>query len=140
LPCDLRQQNGNWDLIHPNFGIQAAGGLLGQVLSQKAGQTGKVLVGIRPEDVKVFAEKPSGEAIPAKVSVVEPLGAETIVDIKLGTVICKATVPPTQKLAEQQAVWISFDPAKLHVLDIVTEMRLYSSSQTDLLPVRSNQP
>jgi ABC-type sugar transport system ATPase subunit len=69
---------------------------------------------------------------------VEPLGSETIVDLALGPDTLKARVPPTEHFDEQQNVWLTFDLTKLHILDIVTEMRLYSTNSTQLQIISPN--
>ena len=46
---------------------------------------------------------------------IEPLGGETIVDLLVGPDIIKAIVPPAQQLSEGQAVWIKFDPDRIHL-------------------------
>ena len=75
------------------------------------------MVGVRPEDIQVFAARPGSDALPAQVSVIEPLGGETIVDLLVGPDIIKAIVPPAQQLSEGQAVWIKFDPDQIHLFD-----------------------
>lgn len=60
--------------------------------------------------------------------------------IRLGRDLVKATVAPTQKLTEQQPVWINFDPAKLHLFDAVREDRLYSSSVNTPLAITTYEP
>jgi multiple sugar transport system ATP-binding protein len=130
LPCQLQEQNGYLDLSHPSFRFRAEGEThpLRSTLTGYRSQSGKVLLGVRPEEIRVFEIKPSGEAFPAKVQVVEPLGSETIVDLQLGTHLIKATEPPTRRLKEGQPVWVTFDTTKLHLFDAISEGRLYSSS------------
>jgi len=64
-------------------------------MEQAGKSSDDVLVGVRPEDARVFATSPGPEAIPAQVSVIEPLGAETILDLRLGPDLNKAVMPPT---------------------------------------------
>jgi len=69
----------------------------------------------------------------ARVSVVEPLGSETIVDVELGRDIIKAIVPPTQHLNERQDIWVAFDMAKIHVMDAQSGARVYTSGPAGAL-------
>ncbi|MBI1881333.1 MAG: ABC transporter ATP-binding protein [Chloroflexi bacterium] len=128
--CELRRAGEQPDLVHPAFRIEAT------AARQVVAQRDRVWLGMRPEDIRVFAEPPAEAAIPARVSVVEPLGSETIVDLALGSELIKVTVSPTQTLAEGQPVWVTFDPAKLHLFDPATDQRLYSSSRAEPLSTR----
>ncbi len=123
------------DTVHPQFTLRADGAQhpLWQKLEHLGTEECDVLVGVRPEDIRVFEQPPSEEAIPARVSVVEPLGSETIVDIELGPSIIKAIVPPTQYLNEKQDVWLEFDMNKVHIMDVNTGQRLYTSGQEGTL-------
>jgi multiple sugar transport system ATP-binding protein len=133
VPAELRRVGDSLSLTHPTFHLEVS------AAQSALAQRDRVWLGVRPEDIHVFDQPPAETAIPARVSVVEPLGSETIVDLMLGQDLIKATIPPTQTVAEGQPVWLTFDPAKLHLFDLTTEVRLYSSSQTDLLQARSNQ-
>lgn len=132
-PAELHRVGDSLRLTHPAFHLEV------NAAQSALAQRDRVWLGVRPEDIHVFDQPPIETAIPARVSVVEPLGSETIVDLMLGQDLIKATIPPTQTVAEGQPVWLTFDPAKLHLFDQTTETRLYSSSQTELLQVQSNQ-
>ncbi|MCG3210939.1 MAG: Trehalose import ATP-binding protein SugC [Anaerolineae bacterium] len=136
LPCRVSQQNGYLNLSHQKFGFRAAGEQhpLRHNLSRHGLLPETVLLGIRPEDIAIFDQKPSDSAVAGQVLVVEPLGSETILDIELGSDLVKAVIPPTQKISEEQVVWFEFNPAKLHVLDNKSGTRLYSSSKEQPLP------
>jgi multiple sugar transport system ATP-binding protein len=139
LACDVSQQDDLLTLHHPNFILSHRGSdrSLYRALESNNSRSEKILLGIRPEDIKILEARPDAGALQAKVVVVEPLGAETIVDLKLGSDLIKATVPPTQKVGERQDLYIAFDLTKLHVLDLATGVRLYSSGQADEFQVTS---
>ena len=99
----------------------------------QAGRVRQVLVGVRPEDVQVFTTAPGPEAMPAQVSVIEPLGAETIVDLRLGSDLLKAVVPPMRRLEERRDVWLKFEAPRLHIFDATTDARLYTTGQAENL-------
>ena len=98
-------------------GPPAQGHPLAAALAEQGALPEKTVVGVRPEDIQVFAARPGSDALPAEVSVIEPLGGETIVDLLVGPDIIKAIVPPAQQLSEGQAVWIKFDPDQIHLFD-----------------------
>ncbi len=136
LNCAIGARNGGVEVRHASFSFAAgADHPLATSLASLPALPERALLGVRPEDIRVYDAAPAGHAMPAEVSVLEPLGQETIVDLKLGSEIVKASVPPTQVLRERQSVWMAFDAGKLHLFDAATESRLYSSNrQQPLLP------
>lgn len=135
IACRVEKSEGALQLTHPRFTLRARGENhpLWAALGARAAEGAEVIVGVRPEDAHVSDSRPSENAIPAQVSVVEPLGAETIVDLKLDPHMLKAIVPPTQRLNERQDVWLTFDLAKIHVIDKTTGVRLYTTERPDAL-------
>ncbi len=75
-----------------------------------------VLVGIRPENLKTTQE-PVDSGIKAKVEVVEYLGEERILTLSLNGTTLKAIVPIDFLVQEFQDVWLTADPAGIHVFD-----------------------
>jgi multiple sugar transport system ATP-binding protein len=85
---------------------------------------GAAWLGVRPEDLSV-ADKFAGVAsVPAAIYEVEPLGAITIVDVKVGEQILKAQLPGQPKFTEGEPVHLCFDLAKCHLFDGGSERRL----------------
>jgi multiple sugar transport system ATP-binding protein len=142
IPAEVRQHNGDLRLVHQAFTLRAAGNShpLRAALAGRSNSLEPVLVGVRPEDVQVFRTAPGPEAIPAQVSVIEPLGAETIVDLRLGPDLIKAVVPPTQRLEERRHVWLTLDPARLHIFDAASGGRLYTTGQAESLECLEQAP
>jgi len=139
---EVTRQNGSLVISHPAFVLRAAGEShpLWEALERAGRSSGGVLVGVRPEDVRVFAAPPGPEAIPAQVSVIEPLGAETILDLRLGPDLIKAVMPPTQRLEERRFVWLTFEAPRVHIFDSVSGVRLYSTSQAEDLECLGQVP
>lgn len=142
IPIEVRQHNGDLALVHPAFTLRAAGAShpLRAALARLGNGLDPLLVGVRPEDVQVFRASPGPGAIPAQVSVIEPLGAETIVDLQLGPDLIKAVVPPTQRLEERRHVWLTLEATRLHIFDAATGARLYTTGQAENLEVVEQAP
>ncbi len=88
----------------------------------KARSTSSELVlGIKPEDITVYKNRISSECIEAIVYVVEPLGSETIADLRIGEDLIKAKILPDLKLHMGEKVWIKFNEKKMHIFDGKTE-------------------
>jgi multiple sugar transport system ATP-binding protein len=129
-------------VAHAAFVVRAPGGEhpLAGALSEQGTLPTRSMVGVRPEDIQVFAE-PSGPGdIPAKVSVIEPLGGETVVDLLLGTDIIKAVVPAAQQFNEGQAVWLRFDPERIHFFGATSGTRRFTTGQTARLECAGRVP
>ena len=87
---------------------------------------GAAWLGVRPEDLSI-AHKPVGAvSVPAAIYEVEPLGAVTIVDVKVGEQILKAQLHGQPKFSYGESVHLCFDLAKCHLFDSDSERRLAS--------------
>ena len=106
LPAQATVSNGTLHVVHDAFEVTAPAS------GAAKDAAGACWVGIRPEDVHV---EPGGAGIVASVYVTEPLGGETVVDLRIGGRVVKALVPPTLKLEQDQKVAVTLDPKRLHV-------------------------
>ena len=90
-----------------------------------APRDGEVVLGIRPEHVRV-GEAAAGLPIRAEVQVdvVEPMGADTLVWTELGDTPFRVRMDGETRIQPGQRLSIGFDPASLSVFDATTEARL----------------
>lgn len=116
LKCLLRRKNGTLQIEHAAFTLNSEDKKVFSLLKAGGGATGVVL-GFRPEDIKIHLSKPGTVSIPAEIYVTEPLGSETIVDIKLGDNVIKVLAPPDFVGEPGQSVWITANTHKLHLFD-----------------------
>lgn len=79
----------------------------------------EVVLGIRPEDLTIG----QGE-IPAEVYVVEPLGRDTLITLKIGKVGFKVIAPPRLRVAIGERVRLAFSMERVQLFDKVTEQSL----------------
>jgi ABC-type sugar transport system ATPase subunit len=138
ITADVRPHGDNLLMAHAAFALAAEGARHPVRAALESGAAGglqplpeKVLIGFRPEDVRVATSQSSGCSVPAQVSVVEPLGGETVVDLHLGGDPIKAVVPPTQRLEERRHVWLNIDPDRIHLFDARTGLRIYTTGQAE---------
>lgn len=82
-----------------------------------------LILGVRPEDVALSRE-PRPEFSPAEVYVVEPLGAENIVDIHLAGHVVKARTPPTFTAKIGETLHVRLDQSRAHLFDAETTKAL----------------
>jgi multiple sugar transport system ATP-binding protein len=89
----------------------------------KLGRQQRVMLGVRPEDIRISTEEREG-GTPAKVYVTELMGNETFVFLKLGEEKIIARASADSRLEMETKVWVSFDQRKLHCFDVASGARL----------------
>lgn len=82
------------------------------------GQT--MTMGVRPEDLMLAADG-RGQRFKAIVDVVEPLGSEILLDVKVGPHVMVARVEPTMRARVHDSIELAVDPERLHFFDAKTE-------------------
>ncbi len=84
--------------------------------------------GIRPEDLAIESTGKNDAKLSARVVVVEPLGAETLVTLQCDGGEMIARLPPTAELKANEtiALWVNMD--KFHLFDAATGNSLRSPS------------
>jgi multiple sugar transport system ATP-binding protein len=141
IPAEVRPQDDRLVIWHPTFTLSAGGSRhpLRLALESRGELTAPLLVAVRPEDVRVAISSSGAYSVPAQVSVIEPLGGETIVDLRLGPDLIKAVVPPTQRLEESRPVWLAFEASRIHLFDSASGARLYTTRQPEDLVCRGHE-
>jgi multiple sugar transport system ATP-binding protein len=86
---------------------------------KKAGVT-EVTLGVRPEDLIISTKQLPDSIFECEIYVVEPLGANTVVDVKLTDGLYKAVASGTFRADVGQRVWVSFLPESTHVFNTIT--------------------
>ena len=88
----------------------------------RAEQSGRVVVGIRPEDITLAQNGGSGDAgIAGEVFVVEPLGRDNLVDVRIEELHLFVLADPIQPLQIGDPVRLQVDGGKVQLFDPETE-------------------
>ncbi len=82
-----------------------------------------VLLGIRPRDVRL-ADASTQDAISASFVLSEMMGAETLVQILIGTQEVSMLVDESHVLDISEMLSVTFRPDRLHLFDRATELRI----------------
>jgi multiple sugar transport system ATP-binding protein len=80
-----------------------------------------VTLGVRPEDLTVAgAVDPEHFCFDAVIEVVEQLGSEILLDMKVGDGLMVASVEPTVRVKVRDRLRLAIRPYRLHVFDAQT--------------------
>ena len=81
-----------------------------------------VTLGIRPEDLYVASAADSDHpCFDAVIEVVEQLGSEILLDMKVGDGVLVASVEPSVRVKVRDKLRVAMRPSRLHVFDAKTE-------------------
>jgi multiple sugar transport system ATP-binding protein len=84
-----------------------------------------VTLGVRPEDIReATPADPASYRLDAVVEVVEPLGNEILLDVRVGRHPLVARVPPTSRVRIHEQVPLSLNPDRLHFFDTQSEQAI----------------
>jgi multiple sugar transport system ATP-binding protein len=98
-------------------------GDLGSVLQRMDGDA--VTIGLRPEEIQPRQASANGmPAVQGVVELIEPLGSETHVTVRVGEQILVCRFPPRSGLETGATINIQFDPQQMKVFDTASGMRL----------------
>ena len=85
-----------------------------KIIREKA-TSNEVVLGIRPQHIKVYRRKEKDNLIKARHYTTEPLGEMVILDLKVGETLVKAIVDPEFKVENEH--WIEFPVEKIYLFD-----------------------
>jgi multiple sugar transport system ATP-binding protein len=86
-------------------------------VGRHAGQ--QVTMGIRPEDLRVASgADPAELCVDAVVEVIEKLGSEILLDVRIGDTTMVAAVEPTVRAAIGERLRLALNPDRLHFFDL----------------------
>jgi multiple sugar transport system ATP-binding protein len=93
---------------------------LRDVVKERA-STREVILGVRPEDVTIGKEKGQINALEAEVDVLELVGREIHVQLRVGEKMVIAITNPFEDLKIGEKVWLEFNEERLYLFDKKTE-------------------
>jgi len=122
--ASVTMMDGNGRLTAKNAGLELD--VPASHAERLRGHVGReVTMGIRPENLHVASDSdPAGLTFPSKVEVVEQLGSEILLDVRVGSDTMVAAVDPTIRARVQDQIRLAVNPARLHFFDAKTEMAI----------------
>lgn len=115
------QQNGALKVKIGNFELEPAERMK-PLLKKYDGQ--QVILGIRAENMETL-NHPVADGVKVQVRVVEPLGSQNLLTVKIGEDIIKVSTHPTFNVAPNNDVWLRFPADKIRWIDRDSEQVLY---------------
>ncbi len=116
--CNLRTNDKN--ILECGYFNLSIDKNLADVIRQTSSSS-ELVLGIRPNELKVTSEKLSEDSFQSEVFAVENLGTDSIVNFKLGDNIYKAVVPGVIYYNFGQKIWITINKDAIHIFDKKTE-------------------
>ena len=83
-----------------------------------------ILMGIRAENMETLS-KPAKDALQVKVLVVEPLGSQNLLTVKIGDDLVKVATHPTFRVTPGSDIWLRFPAEKIRWVDRDNGKALY---------------
>jgi inositol-phosphate transport system ATP-binding protein len=91
---------------------------------KKAAGKGKVILGIRPEDVTVTKEEFGDKGVAGEAYVIEPLGRDDLVDVLVGDEHVHILADPALRLRMGDQLMLDFNTEKIQFFDLETQQSL----------------
>lgn len=113
LNCSIHSDKGRMLLEAPAVHVDVTEW---QGLIRERTSDSSVVLGVRPEDLSITNEE-TAEGITGEVYVIEPLGSELIINIRVGEAMIKVKTPPTFKTSPGASVRLSLNRERLHIFD-----------------------
>jgi multiple sugar transport system ATP-binding protein len=114
MECTFVEKNNHYLLDAGTFEIEISEDVGNKIKKEASGS--ELILGIRPDDIRL--EK----LVKAEVYLIEPLGREVIIDLKVGDHVLKMKTAFTNfDINVGENIWIGFNKEKIHIFDKKTE-------------------
>jgi ABC-type sugar transport system ATPase subunit len=115
MPCEPVRDNGHLVLRAEPIAVAPSARLRGRLEQLQGG--GKLILGIRPVDLHLSLSPTAGAIGTGSVSLVENLGDEQIVAIRVGDRSVESVVDASLPANVGDQVWLQVEPERIHVFD-----------------------
>ncbi|HDI11422.1 MAG TPA: ABC transporter ATP-binding protein [Candidatus Acetothermia bacterium] len=120
LRAEVRKADGSVYLAVGDFSVEVHG----EWQEKLEGMVGKkVILGIRAENIEV-RPTPEGGALPARVVVSEPLGAQQLLTVQVGGDVLKVATSPDLSIRPGQTIGLVLTKEKIRLFDEATQEAL----------------
>lgn len=113
LEGQVRRENGEMRVYIGDYALKPVAEMT-EALQRYDGKL--IVAGIRAENMEALSQ-PAEDALKVTVLVVEPLGAQNLLTIRIGSDIIKVATHPDFRAAPDQPIWIRFPSDKIRWID-----------------------
>jgi len=119
--ANVKVTEANGSLLAENAGLRIK--LPAETAQRLRGHAGRdVTLGIRPEDITMATAADGDDlSFDATIEVVEQLGSEILLDMKVGDGVMVASVEPSMRVKVRDKLRLAMRPSRLHLFDAKTE-------------------
>lgn len=117
--CTYKAVNGHGTVGNDYFTITVDKDLADKIT--KMTTDGELVVGVRPQDISQTTATSGDGVFKGEIYAVEPLGVETLVDVKLGESIYKFVAPANFSGKMMDSITVKINPDNMHLFDRKTE-------------------
>ena len=121
----VQRENGHVNVRVGDFNLKPTD-IMQPVLKSYEGKP--ILMGIRAENMETLA-KPAEDALQVEVLVVEPLGSQNLLTVKIGDDLVKVSTHPTFRVTPGMDVWLRFPGEKIRWVDRDSGQLLFPSQE-----------
>jgi multiple sugar transport system ATP-binding protein len=114
LDCSIEEENGRLVLNSGDFSLDVS--QLAEFI-RKGTSGSEAVLGVRPEHVVLTQDRAGPSSIPAEVYVTERTRPDQVVHLRVGRTMMQAITALTFQCNAGQKLWMTIDPAKIHVFD-----------------------
>ena len=114
LPCRLVLEQNRFFLESPNFKINVT--YLKEKFDAQSGEQ-ELILGVRPEDIRISKTQIDENCIKARIFVTEPLGSQVLVTLLSGEDPLKVMESADFEAKEGEEVWLKINMKKMHVFE-----------------------
>ena len=93
-------------------------------LPARAGRDADVVLGMRPEHVRVARQASEPGAVTMRLDTIEPMGSETFLTARVGTIDITARIEPQSLPRPGEPIALAFDADKAHLFDAASGLAL----------------
>jgi multiple sugar transport system ATP-binding protein len=120
----VQRENGHVNVRVGDFNLKPSN-TMEPVLKSYEGKP--ILMGIRAENMETLS-KPAKDALQVEVLVVEPLGSQNLLTVKIGNDLVKVSTHPTFRVTPGMDVWLRFPGEKIRWVDGESGQMLFPST------------
>jgi multiple sugar transport system ATP-binding protein len=84
----------------------------------------RCVLGVRPEDIGISRKKEGENSFACGMYFKQSLGAEDILNLKVGETLCQAIAPPKLRVQVGDSVYATFDMERTHLFDPDSQQRI----------------